>query len=92
MSWFKKSLFDDAQDPEKMKWELMGLIRAHLEATDRFSTPELLFDLCKKTIPVTGAFFNSVIDEMIERGFLKQEGEYVMWNPDTQPFPGTKPI
>ena len=92
MNWFKKALFDQPPDPEITKWELMGLIRAHLGSTPRFSTKELLYNVCQDVVPVQYSFFANTVDEMIERGFLEKAGEYIKWNIDAPSFPGNKPL
>jgi len=92
MNWFKKSQFDEPPNPEITKWELMGLIRAHLEGTNRFTTKELLYGICKNEALVQRKYFDQVIDEMIDRGFLTEEDGYIMWDADAPGFPGNKPL
>ena len=59
--------------------DLMGLVRFHLEGNDRFSSREVFYELCKKSIPVEYDFFNQTIDEMVKRGLLVEQDGYIRW-------------
>ncbi len=100
MNWFQKisiRLNPSPVDPqEKKKWDIIGLVRGHLEGTPRFSTKPILYHTINDVIPLDASLFLDIIDEMISRGFLEafaHEGEEAFrWAADSPEFPGNQPL
>ena len=95
MNWLQKvsiQLHSPLVDPrEKTKWEIIGLVRGHLEGTDRFSTKGVLFHLINDVIPVEMSEFSLISDEMFRRGFLENPGldvDEFRWAKNSPGFPG----
>lgn len=80
---------------ENKKWNIIGLVRGHLEGTSRFSTKPVFHSLINDIIPVDMSQFFLIINEMIERGFLEAfdyNGEEAFrWAENSPKFPGNLP-
>lgn len=101
MNWLQKTSIQFNNRPyidpkEKKKWEIMGLVRAHLEGTDRFSTKDVFYYAINDVIPVEMSEFSLIIDELAARGFLEKfnhnEGEAFRWTKNPIEFPGNLPL
>lgn len=91
MNWLKRIAIGlpNPLDQEKHKWDIIGLIRGHLEGTMRRTTTELMYSLVNNVILVGEDDFNQIVEEMFERGFLEDAGEgSFSWAQDSPSFPG----